>query len=542
MPLIFRVSCVLVIFGLFLDTQTASAESSTNGASEPFFTEGHISSDTDTKKSRVSGSLASTSFLHYEAAGVSQIGGAAVENASPVNRLFTELRGQLRGERLGGSWDTRLDGRARFNLDSGIDSNFQSGTFGNQEFEVREAYIKREGKTVHFALGRQFVTELASFKVDGLRIDFQTKGAWTYFGVAGLYPTRGSRSIGDDYPKSVPNVEAPETKGGRIFPAIAGVGGRYNFKSYYGSVAGFGISSLTDDQETGTTEKPRLGLAERGYWRTGNLLDIYHQAVVEFVSAGGFRVPNLSIGVDYHPKQQLRFTAAIHHVDTETLNATAQTRLDQPDPVANAFVQNNITVSRVSTQSLRLGASYGFRNNRFQVSLSGQLRNRPEITLLQLNNIEVTVPASRAAEIGLEIRDRRSVWNLDASLRYSRTFGIGDNNLNRTTSDLIRLSGRRTFKDSKMEAEVDLSYLVSNDEDRGAVCVDIGNPLDCYGTAGMYLLSVGGVVFYRFRPEWFVLGSLSLGIQHIEIVDQNASDPQPKIYMATGLAKVARRF
>src|SRR5262245_65241722 len=50
-------------------------------------------------------------------------------------------------------------------------TRIQSGFNGQNEYEVREAWIVRSGKRSDLFFGRQFITDLGALRIDGLRVD-----------------------------------------------------------------------------------------------------------------------------------------------------------------------------------------------------------------------------------------------------------------------------------------------------------------------------------------------------------------------------------
>ena len=99
----------------------------------------------------------------------------------------------------------------------------QAGRLGDEELELREFYVRRRGKEFDIYVGRKFSLELAAVKFDGLELQRKVSKRWTYIGFAGLYPTRGSRDLRDDYPKvsSDPSVDDAAPK--RLLPFTGGL-------------------------------------------------------------------------------------------------------------------------------------------------------------------------------------------------------------------------------------------------------------------------------------------------------------------------------
>lgn len=485
------------------------------------------------------GSLTSTTFYHRETGSISLPfpgGQVGAESASPVNRLFTDMRAQIDGKRIAGpAWDFRLDARARVQPSG----NFQSGTFGGNEYDVREMYVRREGVRSTIFFGRQIIPELAAIKIDGLRVVYAGETQWDYIGFAGLYPTRGSRSVLDDYPKATPLDPMGTPK--RLMPVTVGGGGAYRYKSAWGGIGAVGILPLADDATTGTLEKPRVFVTSNGYWRRSGKMDVFHYAVVDVDSASGSGLNTAILGVNYKFSQTLRANASVHHVDTETLNIHAQERLEEPDLGVNALVQNNIEIQRIAAQAARVGLSAGFKQNRFEVSTNATLRQRPEIELNRNDGMTVEFAQARGAELMLSVLDRQSYKGFRLRGAFHRMFGFGDVNLHRSKSYVVRLGGSHEIKGGKGEFEFDVAYLRARDENRGRDC-NIAELETCFGSAEARTYSLGGTVYYRFKKEWFALGSLSLASQSIESLTATAVVEQPNIILATVFGRLAYRF
>ena len=134
---------------------------------------------TDTAKTEnktlIQGSLTSSSFLFHESGGA--LAGMAGNEASGDSRMFTDLRLQTDFRHIGGGrWDARIDGRIRFvNSGATVDESMtgmtgptthvQSGMFGQNEYDLRELWLIRNGERTDLTLGRQFITDLAALKI-----------------------------------------------------------------------------------------------------------------------------------------------------------------------------------------------------------------------------------------------------------------------------------------------------------------------------------------------------------------------------------------
>lgn len=506
---------------------------------------------------QVQGSLVSTTFVHKELGTgvVDAMQSSVIDDASPKLRMFTDLRGQLTARRLlGGSWGARVDTRVRMPLPCqfttrdrtslpGFDGTFpeltdcrlQSGTYGGSEYDVRELYAERTGGSLGMKFGRQYVPEVAAIKVDGARVQYDLSRRWQVLGFGGLYPSRVSRSVADDY--ALPAL-----------PGVVGAASAYRYPSVYGAIGAAGILPGGNDDATGQTETPRTFISSNGYWRPTSLLDVYHHAVVDFTGAAGAGITNLSVGLNVKPTRSLRVTAGVNRLDTETLNVITQERLEERQDELN-LVQNNLEVSRIASQSAHLGVSAAFKERRFEVSAQLSIRQRPDELYLCTNavlamgpcdagNAAATFPASSAAEILLGLVDRRSVggWRLGATV--SQTFGLGDEVFRRSEWLALRVNGTRSFLGDRLNVDADVGYLYSQDAGGDATCAN-NDLLTCFGQATVNTISGSGTVYYRFSADWYALASAVASLQQFtSAVDSNPAANT----MLSGLARVAYRF
>jgi len=217
---------------------------------------------TDTSKTEngtlIQGSLTSTSFGYHESGGTIAPAAAGVPSASQFNRLFTDLRLQTDFRHIGaGKWDARIDVRGRIVNDPGIvttgftpgtNSTSQSGFLGQNELELKEVWLLRNGLRSDLFFGRQFIPDLGGLRIDGLRVDYASSTKFTLLGFGGLYPIRGSRSITTDYSalKSNPAADGTRSTAGN-FTGAAGFGAAYRTLDAYGSFGGVALVPLSSE-------------------------------------------------------------------------------------------------------------------------------------------------------------------------------------------------------------------------------------------------------------------------------------------------------
>lgn len=502
--------------------------------------------------------LSTLGFRESGQLGTPFIDGMARPETAGLNRLFADVRALVDAAHIsGGDWDARLDARVR-QIVGGVETSvvtnpdavdydtipIQSGTFGDAEYDVRELWARRRGKKTDLYIGRQFVLEIGAFKIDGVRVEHRASRKWTYLGFAGAYPQRSSRSVTDDY---VEVADGMATK--RIIPVIGAVGAAYRFDDLYGSVGGGAILPRGND-ETGLAERTRIFASSQGYWRSSPKLDLYHYAVFDVEGSAGTGFSLLTVGADYHPRHTFRLTAQVMRMNTETLTVTALDRLETPDGNGGNLVQNGIEVTRIASDAARLGLSVGLKDSRFEVSVHGTVRRRPEITVPTSNGMTFTFPASQAADVSFDVIDRRSFKDFRFGLHLTQTFGFGgDANLAKSSSRVARLSARRLFRDGDDELEVDLTYLTAEDDlagSGGTECelpANNSSPLVCYGTSSVRTFALGGLLFHRINTQWFAVGSLYAAQQRLTVDNAMAARvEQPSTLMLTAFARVSYRF
>jgi hypothetical protein len=509
---------------------------------------------TDTNKTEkgtlVQGSLTSTSFGYHESGGTIAPLGAGVPSASQFNRLFTDLRLQTDFRHIGaGQWDARVDVRGRVVTDPGIvtpgftpatNSTSQSGFLGQNELEIKELWLLRNGVRSDLFFGRQFIPDLGGVKIDGVRIDYASSAKFTLLGFGGLYPIRGSRSITSDYTtlQSNPALDGTRSTAGNLTGA-GGFGAAYRTIDAYGSFGGVALVPLS-------AESPRVFGTSTGYWRTGPQLDFYHFAVIDLVGSNAVNagLTNLSIGLNYKPDQRLRGTLSFNRVDTETLNVQAQAFLSNPDPRVNA-VQNEAYLQRIATNEARASLSAGLGElQRFEATAAVAYRRRGDLTLTAPPQTAGTpaqtlIPAAQSIEVYGAITDRRSFKDLRLGADGSRIFGVGAATFQRTSSLSLRAFAAHEIAGGQGEWEAEVAYSNTRDDDAGKMCIDIST---CFGASQTTILSLGGNLYYRFNRDWFAMGSLFVNRTSITEVQMAMSTNDPAVLGLSGFLRIAYRF
>lgn len=517
---------------------------------------------TDTEKTEghtlVQGSLTSSSFAYSEFGGgqLTNINGQPVLNSQSTtsyNRLFTDLRLQTDFRHIGGGkWDARVDARARFvNTPGAVDYStatpgtptpyVQSGLFGQNEYDLRELWLIRNGERTDLTFGRQFITDLAAIKIDGLRVDYASSPKLTYVAFAGLNPFRGSRSVDTDYiDLKNPTDQTPAGK----FIGAGGFGAAYRTPTAYGAFGGVVQQALDGGGET------RIFGTANGYWRVSPKLDIYHYAVLDaYATNGSAQITNLTGGLNYKPTQRLRLNASFNRVDTESLAIQAGAYLDNSTNVAG--VNNEIFLSRLTTNNARGSISAGLGEmERFEVTVAISYKDRPGFTLDPITSVAgMNTPLVLKAEKGYEVFgalvDRHSFGEMRLGVDGLSSFAVGDIAYQHTNVFVVRGFAGREFSSGKGEWEAEVSY--SSTEDQSTVAkagqfLSCDDPASCFGSTKGTIISVGGQTYYRINRDWFLIAQAYLTHTALTVVGSTGNVEDPAINALSGYFRIAYRF
>jgi hypothetical protein len=493
----------------------------------------------------VQGSLTSTSFAYTESGG--SYGGMQGGNAASFSRLFTDLRLQTDFRHIAASrWEARIDARLRM-VDTPPSTTFdaaatgtgavtathiQSGLTGQNEYDLRELWLIRNGVRTDIILGRQYITDLAAIKIDGLRVDYASSSKFTLLGFGGLYPLRGSRSVTTDY------VDLRDSTGNKVGNLVVATGGgaAYRTELAYGSFGGVVLAPAQG-------EKPRVFGTSTGYWRLGSTLDLYHFAVVDLVGnndalgAGSAGLTNLSVGANFKPIPRLRATASFNRVDTDTLNVQAYAFLTQPTGTTNT-INNELYVTRLATSEMRGSLSAGLGElQRFEITMALSYRTRPDFKLTAPDGVTTaSLPAASSVEVYGSITDRRSVADMRLGVDFVRTYDVNPVAFSRSNVLAVRAFAARELASGKGEWETEVTYASTKDANVGYDCSDISK---CYGATDGTILSAGGTLYYRFDRDWLGIASAYVSQTALKQMGQPAD---PSILGLTGFGRIAYRF
>ncbi len=508
-------------------------------------------------KTLVQGSLTSSTFLWGESGGgkYPEITGTAGANGTSPSRLWTDLRLQTDFRHIGGGrWDARIDGRIRLVSSPDFGSSFdqavpatpnppsqphiQSGLLGQNEYDLRELWLVRNGERTDLTFGRQYITDLAAVKIDGLRFDYASSAKLTYLGFAGLFPFRGSRSIDSDYVQ----LKDPVTgKDAGQFIGTGGFGAAYRTPKAYGAFGGVVQQAIDGGDQT------RIFGTANGYYRVNPVLDLYHFVLLDLVATnGGAQFTNASGGLNYKPNERLRMTVNLNHVDTETLAIQAGAYLDTPQP--NQAVQNHIILSRLATESARGSISAGLGNlERFEITVAGTFRRRPAFNLYPTvegsGAVNLRLAGERGYEVSASIVDRHSIKDARIGVEVLQTFGSGGVTYNHEDVFVLRGFVGHELMSGRGEWEIEGSYSTSKDSNVGVACMAVGPEDTCFGSANGSVIAVGGTLYYRINHDWFLIGQAF--ISHQELTSTALGTTQaadPTVNDLTGYFRIAYRF
>jgi hypothetical protein len=433
--------------------------------------------------------------------------GAVAENPSPQKRAFGDLRVRMDATNIAGSKvQTKVDARIR----QTIDGRFQSGFAPGNEYDLKESYVAYRGSENQLILGRQILSMVAASKIDGLSYQRLLSDRWKYALFAGTFPQRGSRSLKTDYPRE-------DESGRRSVLPVVGSGASYQRPRLHGDVGIAAVMPYRKRKSTGVRESPRVQANSNGYWMPAQSFNLVHYLLVDLSGPSGAGVRNANVEASAYPVPELQLSLGANHQDNEFLEITARNQLETPDLAAQGVVQNSATLARVSAQSLRAGASLAMAKRRFELTLTGSLRRRPEFTVVRPNGEDFTFPGARSAEGTLTFLDRRSLAQMRMAASASVLRALGDGLPTRSNGYIGRLSAGHALG-SAGEWEVDVAAMSLRDQMVADLC-DGQDPLLCFGGSRVRAGQAGGMLTYWGQGAWLVVLDLHAGAQKVTTED-----------------------
>lgn len=456
--------------------------------------------------------------------------GAMLENASPVRRFFGDLRLELSGGGLA------LDARVR----QTTSARFQSGASGGGEYEVRTLAYQLGKGSRSLRIGRQYIDGVGGSKIDGLafRQKLGSVLAATVFG--GAFPVLGSRSIETDYP----TIRLEDgSEGDRLIPVVGGLAVGIETAAYHGDLGAAAVYVPATVPMATTQEQSRVFATANGYLRVGTAAEVYHFFLLDIAGQSKTHLTNGSVGVTLHPSAVLQVGASVNHTSTDALQIAARNLLEDPDPSAIGVVQNDIAVIQVSQDAARATASLALAQQRFEITLGGGVRRRPEVRVgLADGSGAVAFPEARSAEASFGILDRRSVGGLRLSLLGNITQPIGDTTPNAARGTSVRAAASRAFARERGSVEVDVMAGRFRTIGPAADCTSSLDALACYGRSRSVLAQAGALATWRVSREWLFLADLHLGYRDITSTTLAREVAWPSVYTVTSFVRVQWRF
>jgi hypothetical protein len=456
--------------------------------------------------------------------------GATLQNASPVRRTFGDLRTELATGGL------TLDARIR----QTTSDRYQAGAAGGGEYELRTLDYRLGGAATALAIGRQVIDAVGATRIDGAALTHRLTGGLAATAFGGAYPALGSRSLDTDYV----HARNPDgSDGALIVPLTGGLGVAYQVPDYHGDL-GIAAVRVVQDVSDAAADASRVFATSSGYWRFGAPLDAYHFAVLDLAGAGGAHLTNGSVGLDARPVAGVQLSLALHHVSTDVLQIAARNLLSDPDPSAIGIVQNNLAVTRISQDVARAGASIALAAQRFELSVSGGLHRRPEVSVaLADGSGAVVFPEARSADATLAILDRRSLGGLRAQLSATLIEPIGSGGASRTRGTLIRFAAGRGFADQRGEIEADAMVERFTDVDASTgMCMTSLDAFACYGSSRTVAVQAGALATWRIGREWLVLADAHAGYRDVRSASIAGPIAWPKVVSITSFIRFQWRY
>lgn len=456
--------------------------------------------------------------------------GAPLENASPVKRFFGDLRLELSGSGLA------VDARVR----QTTSARFQSGAGGGGEYEVRTLAYRIGGTTRSLSIGRQYIDGVGGSKVDGLAFRQQLVAPLAATVFAGAFPVIGSRSIDTDYP----TIRMEDgTAGERLIPVVGGLALAIETAAYHGDLGAAAVYIPQAVPMAETQEQSRVFATASGYLRAGSAAEIYHFALLDLAGQARTQLTNGSVGVTLHPAAAVQLGVSVNHVSTDALQISTRNLLEDPDPTAIGVVQNDIAVIRVSQDAARATASLAFAQRRFEITVAGGVRRRPEVSVeLADGSGAVAFPEARSADASFSILDRRSIGGLRLSLLGSITQPIGDSTPNTARGTSVRASATKAFARERGSVEIDVMAGRFRTLGPSGTCTTSLDALACYGMTRVVLAQAGALATWRVSREWLLLADLHAGYRDITSRTLASEVVWPNVYTVSAFVRAQWRF
>lgn len=494
-----------------------------------------------------SGKVSLSGFLYAESDGIDVTNGgdATVKTAAAARLAYGDLRATVDARRIAKEkLDFHLDVRLRLTGSLDFESKFGSEFFANRttdsagtssrgylggpEYDLREAYVNvRFTEQLGLQVGRMFIAEADSVKLDGVRLWRQFGAHWTGTLFVGGYPNPYSRSLLSDYEPPCSAGVAGERGNsaastgacageGRKLGFAAGAGARYSYKSLWGSVGVVGsffgglsdggpvqINPLAKDYNAATTDvgqanllepdaaldAPRVYLAWLNAWRPIERFDLFSDLVFDAYGSGGPQLTRLVLlgTLRVLPTDRLTLRIGASYMSSLAinmyLNRMVYNRISGVTPLSQgiSFVENNLTIlrtgraeGRLTLDSLLVRRLGGFVEGRvrFRTLLGGD--SVPGV--YDDRSLYGSNTSSLAGDGTIGLRDTGSVAGLRGSLSYSFISDF------RATNHVINFDIGREFWQDRIG--LTLNYVAAITKDKGSpdeICGPTSPFRGCFG-------------------------------------------------------------
>lgn len=462
---------------------------------------------------------------------------------------YLDLRAVIDARRLPGSFELHLDGRARITGEIDTPTLYVAGGgttargyLGGREYELREAYVRRRGAKIDFALGRMYVLESDFLKIDGARLWWRFKKHWDFSVYAGGYPNPYSRSLTTDYMGS----------NGYYGPSIAGGADiSYVYDKVWGSVSATGAylggnddgGAFDPNNPVGrpTTEGGRFYITWTGFERFLPWLDVYHDLVLDTIGAAGVQLTRLDSFVTARAHKYFSIRAGYDHLSSLAiemfLTNLLNNRTDFKAPTVPT-IENNLIVERTARDQVSFNPDFHFQ--KLNVWADARLRWRTLVNAGEdpqfVNPANKNqVAASFAWDFTVGIRDLGSLKGLREGLWYTYLADY------RSLSYIVGFELGRNFWNDRLTADINFLYARTTDVSAGNPGNDCrvaspnfssapnntGIPLACFGTRDGQNYEPGVTLTINPFRHWFALADYRLVV--------NTNDPGAKAILTHSL-------
>lgn len=459
-----------------------------------------------------------------------------------------DLRIIMDARRLPGQFELHLDGRVRisgeYSRDAAITQANQTtarGYLGGREYDLREAYFRRRGSKVDFALGRMFVVESDATKIDGGRLWWHIHKKWDASIFAGAYPNPFSRSLSTDY-------QYGDSYYGGTF--AGGLTLNYTYDKFWGSVSGT-AAYLGGNDDGGpldpaapqgrlATEGVRSFITWTGFERFVHWLDFYHSLVLDVAGAAGVQLTRFNFFTTARAGRFFTLRAGYDHMSSIAIEMFLLNLLQQRrDLMLVNAISNNLLVNRVARDEARLQANVHF--GLVNIFTEGRVRFRSLVNpgedpqFVDMMGNQAAPGLAWDATAG--IRDSGSLRGLRLGTWYTYF------NHFRSTSHILGVEIGRSFLDERLSFDLNFLYAKTRDQAAGDMTAcGPGQTMPavtslipaCYGQRDGASYETALTITGSPSKRWFLLGDYRLVV--------NTYEPKATLLTHVLLLRVEARY